>query len=203
MRANGARLLACALGLALVVGAGAVRAGAQTITVHDAKLSLKGLAQDQKNNGDDTIDKGTVNEKDVALVCLGRPLEKDEKVVIVIDCADLDAEIHVIDTDPVGTVQVLGNVIFDQSFQVITEKKGEISSVRLQGQVDIDCGANVLTADLDASFEVKFKDLGGMECPDSVKGSGFGDGSLLGIGVLVDSGSKIDGGKRQIGRASW
>ncbi len=175
----------------VMLGAHAAQAQSEIIgptTVHSFTLNVKGVLQDERGNGQDVIDRHTVNQRDLAKACLGRSVRGREKIVLVTDCGDVvapyEALVLVVDTDtePASIVTDLGMATLDPvARKENNDDETQEVIYRLFGELDCD--------DLEVEFvgfaKASFKQLD-PKAPSSPICANAATGKALGRGEFDD-----------------
>jgi hypothetical protein len=186
MNRNSLRSIA---GLAFAAGLLLPAIASAQVSAHELSLSGKVLYQQEKNNGDLKVRSESFKIKEIAEVCTDEPLGKKEKVFLIVDCGALGEPIpiQIFNTDPIMAGDEIGRITFDEIGPLFSTKGEETKSATALGTVEIDCEGSV-DAEMSGKLEIKYKDIEGESCPNTVKAS-----KLVGAGSFGDEEMDVEG----------
>ncbi len=199
-------VIALLAGFVLSIGALGAHAGTPLLNYHEFDLKGKVLFQDMKNL-DLKTGKDSFNARESGAACLGvEQLEKSQKVILCVQCVEgevggAEAEIWVVDTDPIQFQQMIGTVDLDLENAIgATKQDGEeLKTITALGKVDIDC--DDLDASVEGVFEVKYGDVAGQQCPTTLSGKNLSGDADDGSEIVILNGVRASAKKPSVSLA--
>jgi hypothetical protein len=188
-----------AFAISMTLVAASAQAGLTIIQGHPFAIKGQVYAQgENEKTGDASLEKESFKEKDLGAACLEEEkLEKGQSVIITLfdACNDPnDNEIQIIRTEPFAVLDVIGELDFDGEMAIGTEKKGELTTLTVPVEADIECLEGDVRFNAAAIATVRVDEVG---CVETVKAqNATGEGEIFGEPVLIDK-AKIDAKKKK------